>query len=396
MANFDTLLEKYFNRYNRYNVKVLEMIGNAIKKFDGINPTTAHRIAQELKYGTDLNKLVQEIKKITNLTVDDIHETFDIIAKQNLDFAETYYKAKNKEFIDYKNNIALKRLVNAIANNTAEEMINISNTKMLGFVFKTKDGETIFKDLKTTYYDVIDEAVFNITTGVDDYKSAMRRTIKQLADSGVRIYEDKLIWESGYNRRIDSSVRMNVLEGARRVFNDTEEQIGKEIDADGVEISAHLNCAEDHLDYQGMQYTIEEYNRINEEDLKYPKRNIGTLNCKHYIRYVVLGIDEPQYSKEQLEEMRKQSLTKKEYDGKEYTMYQATQVQRKLESQIRKQKDRQIMFRITEDRQGAEEAQSKINSLVYKYNDFSKQMGLKTYKERLSNTGYNRIKTKEI
>lgn len=391
---FEVLLEKYFNRYNKFNTKVLEMIGNAIKKFDGVNPTTAHRIAQELIYGTDLNEIIAEIQKITNMSIGDIYDTFDEIAKQNLHFAEPYYKAKNKEIVPYKDNLALRRLVNSIARNTAEEMANISNTKMLGFVFKGKDGLTIFKDLRQTYIDVIDEAVFNVTTGTKNYQAAMRNTLKQLADSGVKVHEESLTWASGYNRRIDSSVRMNVLEGARVVFNETEKQIGEEIEADGVEVSAHYNCAEDHIDYQGQQYTIEEFNKINDEDLAYPNRSFGKLNCKHYYTYIVLGVDEPLYSKEQIENMKKQSRKKKKYDGKEYTMYEATQQQRRLETAIRRQKDRQIIARASNDREMAEEAQSKINQLIYKYNDFSKNMGLKTYKNRLIVNGYNPIKVK--
>ena len=44
----ELLLERFYNRFNQYNTKVLEKLGESIKKFDGVSPSTAHKIAQEL------------------------------------------------------------------------------------------------------------------------------------------------------------------------------------------------------------------------------------------------------------------------------------------------------------------------------------------------------------
>ena len=50
--------------------------------------------------------------------------------------------------------------------------------------------------MRKIYNDLIDEAVFNVETGGIDYQSAMRNTINQLADSGVKIHEEKLGYEN--------------------------------------------------------------------------------------------------------------------------------------------------------------------------------------------------------
>ena len=39
----ELLLERFYNRFNQYNTKVLEKMGDAIKRFDGISPTVAPR-----------------------------------------------------------------------------------------------------------------------------------------------------------------------------------------------------------------------------------------------------------------------------------------------------------------------------------------------------------------
>ena len=383
----ELLLERFYNRFNQYNTKLLEKMGEAIKKFDGISPSTAHKIAQELKYGTDINELMAELSKLSGKSIKDIEKAFDLVAEENVAFAEVYAKAKNMEFVDYKDNDQLKRLVKGIAGETNATFKNISRAKAVGFVLKDENGNKIFKDLKKTYNDLIDEAVFNVTTGTTDYQSAMRGVMKQLADSGVKIHEEKVGYPSGYNQRIDSAVRQNVLTGVRQVNIETQKMVGRQFGADGVEISAHSPCAEDHLPIQGKQYSNAEFKKLNAS----LERPIGEYNCRHFVFSIVLGVNQPSYTNKMLNQMNTESQSIIEYEGKKYTAYEATQVQRKLETAIRKEKDRQIIARASGDKDGVGTAQSNIGVLTRKYNDFSKNAGLDTYKNRLSVSGYRRV-----
>lgn len=383
----ELLLERFYNRFNQYNTKVLEKLGEAIKKFDGVSPTTAHKIAQQLKYGTDIDDLMAELSRLSGKSVKDIEEAFDIVAEENVSFAEVYAKAKNMEFVDYKNNDQLKKLVKAIAGETNATFKNISKTRAIGFVLKDKNGNKIFKDLKKTYIDLIDEAVFNVEIGVSDYQSAMRGVIKQLADSGVKIHEEKVGYPSGYNRRIDSSVRQNVLTGVRKINITTQKIVGRQYGADGIEISAHSPCAEDHLFLQGKQFSNKEFKKLNAS----LERPIEEYNCRHFVFSIVLGVNQPSYSDEMLNQMNRESQSIIEYEGKKYTKYEATQIQRKLETAIRKEKDRQIIARASGDKELVGQSQNKITQLTSKYNNFSNKAGLDTYKNRLSVSGYRRV-----
>lgn len=383
----DKILEKFYNRYNKYNTKVLEKLGSVIKQFDGISPTNAHIIAQELKIGFDVNELLLELSKISGKSVKDIEVLFDNVAEENVEFSEVYFKAKNKEYIEYKDNKQLQNMVESIKRQTDETFINLSDSRNIGFVLKDADGNSIYKPLSKVYNDLIDEAVFNVETGVSDYQSAMRNTIKQLADSGVKVHEEKIAYENGYNKRIDSSVRQNVLTGLRQINIGIQEEVGKSFGANGVEISAHSPCAEDHLHIQGKQFSDKEFARIN-GDLERP---IGEYNCRHFVFSIVMGVNQPSYTKKQLNQMEKESTTKIEYEGKKYTKYEATQVQRKLETAIRQQKDRQIIARASGDKEEIGLAQQKISQITSEYNKFSKVAGLDTYKNRLTVRGYKRV-----
>ena len=384
----DTTLERFYIRYNKYNIKVLKVLGNVVKQFDGLTPSQAHQLAQELKLGYDVNELQLELSKISGKSMEEVDKLLDKVAKENVEFSEVYFKAKNKEYVKYEDNTQLQNLVDSIKKQTDNTFINLSKQNATGFVIEDSDGNKIFRTIPQVYNNLIDEAVYNVSIGMVDYQSAMRNTLNQLADSGVKVHEEKMTYPSGYNRRIDSSVRQNILTGLRQVNIGVQEEVGKDFGADGVEISAHYPCAEDHVDIQGRQYKKEKFEKLN-SDLMRP---IGTLNCTHFVFSVVLGVEEPNYTKEQLEQMKRESREKVVYKGKTYTKYEATQVQRRLETAIRQQKDRQIISKASGDKESILKAQNKITQLTKEYNDFSKSAGLSTYKNRLTVSGYRRVK----
>lgn len=385
----NTVLEKFFNRFNGYNTKVLETLGNVVKQFDGLTATQAHQLAQELKMGKDLYELENELAKISGKSIKDIDVLFEKVAKENVEFSEVYFKAKNKEYISYEDNEHLQDFVASVKKQAGETFTNLSQSSNTGFVLKDAQGNATYKPLADVYNNLIDEAVYNVSIGVQDYQSAMRNTIRGLADSGVKIHEEKLNYKNGYNVRIDSAVRQSILTGLRQINIGVQEEIGERLGADGVEISAHYPCAEDHLPIQGKQFSKEKFEKLNGS----LDRPIGEYNCRHFVFSVILGVQEPSYSKSMLKDFRQRSLEKVEYEGKTYTKYEATQVQRKLETAIRKQKDRQIIARASGDKNEIAKAQGKIRALTKEYNNFSKTAGLDTYKNRLAVTGYHRLKS---
>ena len=388
----ELLLERFYNRFNQYNTKVLEKLGEAIKKFDGVSPTTAHKIAQELKYGTDIDDLMAELSRLSGKSVKDIEESFDLVAEENVAFAEVYAKAKNMEFVDYKNNEQLQRLVKGIVGETNATFKNISKTRAIGFVLKDKNGNKIFKNLKETYIDLIDEAVFNVEIGVSDYQSAMRGVIKQLADSGVRIHEEKVGYPSGYNRRIDSSVRQNVLDGIRKINVNIQEQVGKEFGSNAIELSLTFPCANDHAPYEGKIYTHKEFENIqNSLD-----RPFFQWNCRHFGFQVVKGISQPQYTQKYLDQKHAQEHEEFYFEGKKINQVEANDLMRKIETSIRRNKDAQIIGRSAGNKEIVANSQQNITALTQKYNELSKVSNLPTYKNRLVVSGYRRVNASKL
>lgn len=418
------VVERLVNRIEQGNTYVLQRIGDTLNKIGKLDYTRAYELSQVLKYGGDYDKIVKELAKITDMNVKDIYEIFDEVAKSDYEFAKQFYDYRGMKYIPYDQNIALQNQIKAIAGMTAQTYINLSNTSSIGFGFVDETtGQSTFKGLQQAYYDAIDEAVMSVSQGKETYEQAVKRTINQLGGSGLKtIYDSTYVDENGVvrnrSRRLDSAVRMNIKTGMRDLHNQTQQIFGNEFGADGVEVSVHDNPAVDHADVQGKQFSTQskngqpsEWEKLNTIGYAYDYkgrlidirhiskkghtsfRPISTLNCYHKAFSVILGISEPEYSDEQLEEINEENEKGFELDGKHYTNYEGTQLQRRLETAIRQQKDIQIMAKNSNKMDMVDKAQKKITQLNAKYKELASVSGLPTNKNRLRVSGYKRVKT---
>ena len=174
-------------------------------------------------------------------------------------------------------------------------------------------------------------------------------------------------------------VRRNVMGGLGLL----QEQIGQrnfeELGADGWEITAHANSAPDHEPVQGRQFKDEEFRKLNNS----LKRRIGTMNCGHMAFPVVVSANTAQYTDEELAAFREENERGVTYEGRHYTGYEATQVQRKLEQSIRRQKRRVTASEATGDAQQLAIDKARLTRLNQEYARFSKAAGLRTERERM-------------
>jgi uncharacterized protein with HEPN domain len=240
----ERLAEHLVNRIEEANSYILKRIGEAIKQISTLTPSQAYQIQQILKYGGTYNEIAKELARVSGKNVQDIYKIFEQVAKNNKEFAKQFYKYRNINYIPYSKDIALQNQVNSIARLTADTYLNIANTRGIGFLFTNQDGQMYFKDIQQSYYEIIDRGILAISQGKETFQTEMRRIIKDVGGNGVVLYE------SGRTRRLDSAVRMNLLDGIRQVSNETAQRFAEEYNADGVEISVHSNPAIDHSDVQ--------------------------------------------------------------------------------------------------------------------------------------------------
>ena len=368
----DKLVDRIEERINRTNQYIIKQIGESINKIGALTPSKANQLVNILKYGGDYNKIVKELAKVAKLNVKDINEIFDEIAKSDYRFAKKFYEYRNKPYVPFDENKSLVNQVEVVKRASLEDYLNISNTRMLGYAIRQEDGTLLFKGLKETYNDILDEMVLSINQGKEKFSDVLKRTLESLSESGL-----KVVYPSGYMRRLDSSVRMHINDGINQVHNKTQEIIGEQFEADGVELSAHINPAPDHELLQGRQFSLNEYEKLNtgkqakaEDGTIIPankkRRPVSTMNCRHYEFKIVLGVSKQRYSKEDLEKILEDNRKGFEYEGKHYTNYEGTQLQRQLELKMRQENDKVKMAEVLND-PGIETIKAEANNKIKVY-----------------------------
>ena len=293
--------------------------------------------------------------------------------------------------------MALKTQTMALSNLVKNEMYNFTRQNVLGYTINGK-----FYNLRDTYNELLDTAFLNVGQGKETFDSAMTNILKDIGGSGLKTLD----YESGRSIRLDSAVRMHLKSRLRELHNENQKIIGDEIGADGIEISVHQNPAEDHEQVQGKQFSLEEYEKLNngleakdykgktytlDHDGKNGYRPISEMNCYHYIFSVVLGVSKPEYNEKQLQEIIDRNNKGFELDGKHYTMYEGEQLQRQLERKIREQKDIQILAKASDNMELVGDAQQKITQLTKKYKELSDISSLSTKMQRMRVSQYRRV-----
>ena len=396
---FDNLIQPFLDRQEEINVYVISMIAKRIKEIGTLKPSDLYKLERLLKSGADVRKINEELARLTALQVADIKKIIKLSASAMYADAKPYYDYRHKAYIPFEKNQALQRIVTSVANVTSNTYKNLSNSKATGFLIRDlkHPGRLKFQTIGETYQSVVDEAIQAAQSGVIDYNTAMRRTLKQLVDSGVR----RLTWDSGYTQRVDTAVRRNILDGIRAVNKGVQDEVGKQFGADGKEITVHANSAPDHEPVQGRQFTNEEYEKlqnaqaftdVNGKHYEPIERAIGTLNCRHFTYSIIIGVTKPTFTEKELQEYaRKNAEGYTLPNGKHLTMYECTQKQRQYELEIRKAKEGQIAARDAGDIDLAKEYQAKINRKTAEYKQFSNACGLSQKLSKASVSGYRKI-----
>jgi hypothetical protein len=358
----DDLLAPISDIYESANYKVLSIITERIKSVGKMSATDAVRLSVLLK-NQDLKQIETILSEATNLSIKQIDSIVTESAAYNDDLSEELFKARNMPAATFSTDLSLLTIVEQAKKNMIDGVVRLSNTT--AFVVNGK-----VTDIEKTYNYAVNRAVFEVRQGLFDFNTAMKSTIKSLSDSGLRVNEfgeTQVQYESGNFRRLDSALRLNIAEGVRQTNNAYRERQGQIYGADMVFITGHSLVAPDHAFINGRDFPLDEWNDI-ESNLK---RKLSTNNCRHTKSYGIKGISENPYSEQELNQMLDSSnkevmytTRKKDSDGnyikKTLPRYQATQVQRNLETEIRKLKDYKNQIDILGDKTESNMIQNKI------------------------------------
>jgi hypothetical protein len=347
-------------------------IAERISEAGQFTNTAAYEAWRAQKLGLSQKELKKELQKQLKLSTTEINQLFTQVAQTSY---SNDIKRLGTSGIPFEENTSLQQILDSSVKLAQDDFTNITQT--MGFV--GPDGR--FHELTEAYQRSCDFAFEKVVNGAQDYNSAVRDATRELAKRGIRVMD----YDSGVHTSMEAAVRRNIMGGLGLMNERIAQQNHDVLGCDGWEISAHGGCAPDHEPIQGKQYSDAEYSRLNNSLV----RRIGTLNCGHSAMPIILGVNEPQYTKEELEEFRKQNEEGITYNGKHYTLYEATQRQSNLETAIRNRKRRILIDEKLGDKDVLQHDQIRLQLLKQEYGRFSKAANLPMRHERMEVAGFN-------
>lgn len=292
------------------------------------------------------------------------------------------YKMTGKLRLPFAENAGLQQYISAVAQQTGSTMKNLSQS--MGFSVNV-GGRVQFQPIAAYYQDTLDNAVNGIATGAFDYNTVLKRTVKEMTDSGLRTVD----YASGHVDRVDVAARRAVMTGLTQITAKVNDDNAKALETDTFEISWHSGARPSHQVWQGRWYTEKELTTVC---------GLGSVtglcgaNCYHSYYPVIPGVSVPNYTEAELDEMNRRENEPVEYNGREYTKYEATQRQRYLERKMRAERQE---IKLLQDGGANEDdliaARCRYRQTSQTYTDFSKAMELPQQRQRVTIDGLGNI-----
>lgn len=379
-----------FQNIAGWETSTLRRIGNRIKQTGEMSVGDRAALNNIAIVKQDMKEINRELAKVTGLNVRQLQAIYSgVIAAEHA--ANKYlFDYRNVKYIPFAENRRLQAIVKAYAKSTAETMINLANTKAL--YLRAPNGR--FVKMQAGYLKILDKAVMQAGTGAETFHTAMRETIRQLGGGGVTVN-----YGSGVMRRLDTVIRQSLLWGAKQAGTAYSQMVGQELGCDGVEIDWHTNPRPTHEFIQGRQFVVGESRTINGEfwqgtdsidptsiDAMTPNDALNDYGCLHYTSPIICGVSEPRYSKAELETLNEQNAMEYTIDGKKYSGYDVTQMQRRLESATREQKTIRETAKAAGDDELAAQCTARILAYRDRYDELTRLTGIPQDLKRMSVT----------
>lgn len=378
----EKIASKIAARYIGLEEQILQDIARRIKKTGEITSTADWQINRLRILGYSSEDIEREIKKTLDASYPEMFELYDKVIDWEYVRNKDIYEQINAEFILFEKNEQLKQITDAIIRQSLEDLENV--TKSLGF-YLDYNGKKVLTPLSQVYSNYLDNACYDIVTGAFDYGSVLRRVVTQLTNSGLR----KIEYGSGYASRVEVAARRAVMTGVTNLTGEIADYNAKKLGTEYFEVEWHAGARPTHAVWQGRVWTKEQL---------YSVCGLGTVtgllgaNCYHTYYPFFPGISQRNWSDEWLEAQNRKESKPKEFRGKEYTLYEAKQRQRQMETAMRAQREKvQMLQDGGADRQEVMLQKAKYQGQLNEYAAFSRKMGLKEERERIYIDGRGRI-----
>lgn len=371
--------------YSDLEMRIMDDIVRRIRKAGEITSTAEYQINILSILGNSSEEIEKIIKETLNASYPQMFELYDKVIDWEYVRNKDIFEQINAVFIPYEENEQLQQITNTLIQQTDADLLNI--TQSLGFYLDYGSGKPVLTPLAEVYQKYLDAACLDIVSGAFDYNTVIRRVVTQLTNSGLR----QIDYASGRANRVDVAARRAVMTGITQLTGHISDFNAEKLGTEYYEVAWHAGARPTHQVWQGKVWSKEQLVTVC---------GLGTVtglegvNCYHERYPFIPGISERNWSDDWLEKKNREENTPKEFRGKKYTVYEAKQKQRQMETAMRAQRERvQLLQKGGADPDDVMLARAKYQGQLNEYSKFSSKMKLKEERERIYYDMRGRIAT---
>lgn len=369
------LASKIASRYQDLEERIMQDIVRRIMKAGEITSTADWQINRLQILGYSSEDIEKEIKKALNASYPEMFELYDKVINWEYVRNKDIYEQINAEYIPFEENGQLRQITEAIIDQSFDDLENVTNS--LGFYLDYGNGKKVLTPLSQVYTKYLDVACYDIVTGAFDYNSVLRRVVTQLTNSGLR----QIDYSSGRANRVDVAARRAIMTAVSQITGKISEYNAQKLGTEYFEVEWHAGARPTHAVWQGRVWSKEQL---------YSVCGLGTatgllgVNCYHTYHLFFPGLSERNWTDDWLEEQNRKENEPREFLGKEYTLYEAKQRQRQMETAMRAQREKVRLLQAG----GADQDEvilqkAKYQGQLNEYSRFCRKMSLTEERERI-------------
>ena len=303
--------------YENLELEIIEEIATRIARVEYANTVVLNdaRIAQEM--GVLYQDIITLVARYNNTSYEKVAEIFEEAGAKTLSRDDFIYKEAGINPVPIRQSRPIMQTMSATIEKTAGNLQNLVMTTAIA--------------TQTQFYNAMNVAYMEVSTGVKSYSQSILDAIDNISSQGAVI-----TYPSGRKMSLESAVRMNIITGVNQTCGKLQELRADEVGWDLMELTAHSGARPEHASWQGKIVSRSgQKGYLSLDDIGYgTATGFKGVNCRHDWYPYYKGSSRT-YTEKQLKEWQNEKVT---YNGKEYSKYDATQIQRKIERQIRQDK----------------------------------------------------------
>lgn len=364
--DFDTIENQITKLYSELELDMIEGISTRIANVGYINTVAYNNVVILEQMGLMHDEIIRLVAEANGKNIEEIETIFQNAGLKALKRDNKIYKLAGIKDIAISKKTVERLKERAIK--TGSNIIKLTNT--------------LANVSQTQFINAINKAYLETSTGVKSYTEAISGAVKKVSKQGAIVQ-----YPSGAKRSVESAVRANVVTSLNQTYTELQLERGQELGWDLYEVSAHGGARPEHAEWQGKIYTEKELRDICGYETV---TGLCGVNCRHTFSPYYKGSTRT-YSSKDLRDLKNEKVT---YNGQEISKYNASQMQRAMERNIRNNKkeiaglqgillsnNKDIDRKEIED--NLQKVKNKLKQNNSKLNDFVKQTDSKKDYSRL-------------